>query len=213
MKSDSDKKRKEFQIKVIKKDIWDKNFGKCELCGRKTRSIDDGHFSAITEDGCIFGGDHYYKEELLLCEYCFEECHDRGVVYENAELFKRKGVDFRDQAHPRHIPVEIRQKVWHRDGGKCQICGSNENLQYDHIIPFSKGGNNSENNIQLLCENCNKLKGDGFTKTGTTRRSANDVEYSHYEEELKASDEALELNPNDSGAWFNKGFTLLNLDR
>lgn len=56
------------------------------------------------------------------------------------------------------IPTEVRQKVWHRDGGECQRCGSTEMIEYDHIIPVSKGGSNTENNIELLCKTCNRQK-------------------------------------------------------
>ena len=38
-------------------------------------------------------------------------------------------------------------------------CGSKEQLEYDHIIPVSRGGGNTERNIQLLCETCNRSKG------------------------------------------------------
>ena len=48
--------------------------------------------------------------------------------------------------------------VWRRDEGKCVECGSNENLEFDHIIPHSKGGANTYRNIQLLCEYCNRSK-------------------------------------------------------
>ena len=56
------------------------------------------------------------------------------------------------------IPQDIQDKVWLRDGGKCVLCGSQENLEFDHIIPFSKGGANTYRNLQLLCENCNRRK-------------------------------------------------------
>lgn len=58
----------------------------------------------------------------------------------------------------RRISQKVKDKVWRRDEGKCVECGSNENLEFDHIIPFSKGGANTYRNIQLLCQNCNRSK-------------------------------------------------------
>lgn len=64
-----------------------------------------------------------------------------------------------DQEKPdRYIPSSVKIAVWRRDGGKCVECGSKEKLEYDHIIPVSKGGSNTERNIQLLCEKCNRKK-------------------------------------------------------
>ncbi|RLD73143.1 MAG: hypothetical protein DRJ10_18180 [Bacteroidetes bacterium] len=60
----------------------------------------------------------------------------------------------------RHISQEVKDLVWNRDGGKCRECGSNINLEYDHIIPFSKGGANTYRNVQLLCQACNRKKSD-----------------------------------------------------
>jgi hypothetical protein len=53
------------------------------------------------------------------------------------------------------IPQDVMDKVWNRDGGKCAKCGSQENLEFDHIIPFSKGGATTYRNMQLLCKKCN----------------------------------------------------------
>lgn len=58
----------------------------------------------------------------------------------------------------RTITQNVKDRVWNRDGGKCVQCDSNENLEFDHIIPFSKGGANTYRNIQLLCEQCNRQK-------------------------------------------------------
>ena len=58
----------------------------------------------------------------------------------------------------RYIPKPIKKIVWLRDNGKCVDCGSTDNLEYDHIIPFSKGGANTVKNIQILCSKCNRKK-------------------------------------------------------
>lgn len=60
----------------------------------------------------------------------------------------------------RHISESVRHEVWRRDQGRCCECGSKENIEFDHIIPFSKGGSNTARNIQLLCESCNAKKRD-----------------------------------------------------
>jgi len=56
------------------------------------------------------------------------------------------------------IPDDVKMFVWQRDRGCCAKCGNQENLEYDHIIPVSKGGSNTARNIQLLCEKCNRSK-------------------------------------------------------
>ena len=56
------------------------------------------------------------------------------------------------------IPENVRVEVWRRDGGKCARCGNREKLEYDHIVPISKGGSNTARNIELLCEKHNRSK-------------------------------------------------------
>ena len=62
------------------------------------------------------------------------------------------------QKRSRKITQKVKDDVWNRDGGKCVECDSNENLEFDHIIPHSKGGANTYRNIQLLCQDCNRTK-------------------------------------------------------
>jgi HNH endonuclease len=56
------------------------------------------------------------------------------------------------------IPESVRLFVWQRDRGQCVQCGIRERLEFDHIIPVVSGGSNTERNIQLLCERCNRSK-------------------------------------------------------
>ena len=62
-------------------------------------------------------------------------------------------------ARRERIPEDMKLFVWQRDEGKCVRCGSNERLEFDHIIPVAEGGANTARNIQLLCELCNRQKG------------------------------------------------------
>lgn len=58
----------------------------------------------------------------------------------------------------RRISGKVKTFVWKRDKGKCVYCESTKNLEFDHIIPFDKGGSNSERNIQIVCIFCNRKK-------------------------------------------------------
>lgn len=52
----------------------------------------------------------------------------------------------------RIIPTKVKLEVWARDDGKCVSCGATDELHFDHILPFSKGGTSLKaENIQLLC--------------------------------------------------------------
>jgi len=70
------------------------------------------------------------------------------------------------------IPQQVKDLVWNRDGGICVECGSNEKLQFDHIIPHSKNGPDTYPNLQLLCKYCNVRKHAKIVKKGEIK---NDV--------------------------------------
>ena len=61
---------------------------------------------------------------------------------------------------PRHYRVAVnRRTVFARDGSRCQYCGSAaENL--DHVIPRSKGGPHTWENVVAACRRCNTRKED-----------------------------------------------------
>lgn len=63
-------------------------------------------------------------------------------------------------ARREHIPPDLQDEVFRRDEGRCVRCGSEEELQFDHVIPVSKGGGNTAENLQVMCGPCNRAKSD-----------------------------------------------------
>lgn len=68
----------------------------------------------------------------------------------------------------RRIPDKLRYQVLKRDNFKCCACGASPakdptiELHIDHIIPWSKGGKTSIENLQTLCSKCNLGKSDSI---------------------------------------------------
>lgn len=61
----------------------------------------------------------------------------------------------------RMIPTPVKLEVWKRDKGRCVECGATDNLHFDHIIPWSRGGSSlTAANVQLLCARHNIAKRD-----------------------------------------------------
>ncbi|MDV2995377.1 MAG: hypothetical protein N4J56_005031 [Chroococcidiopsis sp. SAG 2025] len=58
------------------------------------------------------------------------------------------------------IPPVNRREVLRRDNYACQYCGNNKRLTIDHVIPLSKGGLHTWNNVVAACEQCNQYKSD-----------------------------------------------------
>ncbi len=62
-----------------------------------------------------------------------------------------------------HIPASLRYEVMKRDRGKCQWCSRQAPdvvIHLDHIVPVSKGGETTLENLQLLCAEDNLAKSD-----------------------------------------------------
>jgi len=74
---------------------------------------------------------------------------------------EKRAIELKDLDHNRMIPTSVKLEVWKRDKGQCVQCGIKDNLHFDHILPYSKGGTSLKaENIQLLCARHNLEKRD-----------------------------------------------------
>ena len=109
-----------------------------------------------------------FKNEFYWEDDGYSETDVMALILDKLEQKKRKvdravvrisQSEFESANGRQPIPDDVKMFVWQRDGGRCIKCGSQENLEFDHIIPLAKGGSNTSRNIQLLCEKCNRSKG------------------------------------------------------
>src|ERR671925_187586 len=104
------------------------------------------------------------------------------LLKEKAEILEHASWELRSEhtAMPRPVVIRLvtfvkvprdthrrkitRRAVFARDGWTCQYCGSRSNLTVDHVIPRSKGGGSSWDNIVASCAPCNRRKGDALPR-------------------------------------------------
>lgn len=57
------------------------------------------------------------------------------------------------------IRLDLRARVYERDGRRCRYCGSGDRLALDHLVPYARGGATDERNLVTVCQPCNSRKG------------------------------------------------------
>lgn len=124
----------------------------------------------IEEDAMFFSDGWLYQDAIYRVDGVYSDDEIRLIILEFVDKERQKFEKLRNKFTGRkseelkyertRISEEVRIEVWRRDQGKCARCGSRENLEYDHIVPVSKGGSNTARNIELLCQNCNRAKGN-----------------------------------------------------
>ena len=121
---------------------------------------DDRHTCNVCEtcEGTLYS----FGEELDLdlCEECLSKVQAqmlKGLIPLNQG--KKDSIILEEITTIRKaITEKERQAIFDRNNWRCVECGSEENLQVDHIIPFSKGGTTDLDNLQTLCRTCNRKK-------------------------------------------------------
>ena len=86
--------------------------------------------------------------------------YDRTIRSPGMELRLPSVVSLKSYIKPTREPVFTRFNVFLRDRFSCQYCGVREDLTFDHVIPRSKGGTTTWNNVVAACSPCNLRKAD-----------------------------------------------------
>jgi len=68
-------------------------------------------------------------------------------------------VSLKTYVKPARVPAFTRFNVFLRDRFTCQYCGDHDDLTFDHLVPRSKGGHTTWDNVVTACSPCNLLKG------------------------------------------------------
>lgn len=110
----------------------------------------DGRKLWWTNDGLFWADADLDDEEVALILKDRQRKHEARIDRLRKQTTQR-------QREP--ISRDVQAAVWKRDNGRCVRCGTEDDLQFDHIIPVAKGGGNAADNIQVMCGDCNRRKG------------------------------------------------------
>ena len=86
--------------------------------------------------------------------------YDKCVRSPSFEMQLPSVVSLKTYVKPSRHPAFTRFNVFLRDRFACQYCGSHEDLTFDHVLPRSKGGMTTWDNVVAACSPCNLRKGD-----------------------------------------------------
>jgi hypothetical protein len=108
-----------------------------------------------TDNGFFHLVDSWIENDGKRNVFKFKLVAIEGVSDENAP----EDLNSSSTESSRIIPTSVKLEVWARDQGRCVTCGATNELHFDHILPFSKGGTSLKaDNIQLLCARHNLSK-------------------------------------------------------
>ena len=165
---------KSSDIKHLIDEILVKEKEKVKKARRKTEEEKKWHRTHMSGGDCPMCGNSMFplKRELPFEDECNKCKYSFTFVYKKINLGHTQYEDGIKPTRPKPprakstgrepIPQDLMDAVWNRDGGHCVRCNSEQDLEYDHMIPLSKGGSNSYKNLQLLCRKCNRENSDNI---------------------------------------------------
>lgn len=85
--------------------------------------------------------------------------YDRTVHSPSIEMRLPSVVSLKTFVRPARQPAFTRFNVFLRDRFSCQYCGTRGELTFDHLVPRSRGGQTTWENVVTACSDCNVRKG------------------------------------------------------
>jgi len=147
---------------------------------------------ALLDDMLFLFDGQYGAEEMRMLMVEYMDDLRRRMIEAAAALDRTRDAALAER--PNEIPERVRALVWRRDGGRCVVCQSVTDLEFDHVVPRSQGGASTVRNVQVLCGRCNERKGAQVARMGTFR-------------EKRRAAETLDLFPPVSAASSDDGGT------
>lgn len=95
--------------------------------------------------------------------------YDKTVRSPSFEMRLPSVVSLKTYVKPARHPAFTRFNVFLRDRFTCQYCGTRDDLTFDHLVPRSKGGQTTWDNVVTACSPCNLRKGDRLVGTTEMR--------------------------------------------
>jgi 5-methylcytosine-specific restriction endonuclease McrA len=100
--------------------------------------------------------------------------YDQAVHSPSMEMRLPSVISLKEYVHQDRAPAFTRFNLFLRDGFQCSYCNSTDDLTFDHVVPRSRGGKTTWENIVTACSPCNLRKGGRSLKEAhmTPRRPA-----------------------------------------
>lgn len=108
---------------------------------------------------CALKGENYWNINAMFSEDEISQITNKVIISENKIKLKKTYSDRRKVASSYIQKEEVRKKIFKKCKHKCVRCDSVSDLTIDHIISVKNNGDNTLDNLQILCRSCNSKKG------------------------------------------------------